>query len=60
MSIWKIISSDIADKLNRCGTYEVKEIIRAAEDLGYTYIEVEDDTVTATDNTGWQTTIAEQ
>ena len=36
MSIWKIISSDITDKLNRCGTYEVSEIIRAAEDLGYT------------------------
>ena len=43
MSIWKIISSDIANKLNRCGTYEVREIICTAEDLGYTHIEVEED-----------------
>ena len=38
-AIWNIKASDIAAELNRCGTYEEREIISAAEKLGYTCIE---------------------
>ena len=37
--IWQIKVSDISAKLNWGGTYESREIIDAAEELGYTDIE---------------------
>ena len=47
-------------KLNRCGTYEEREIISAAEKLGYTCIEENGDMLEAIDPNGDRTIIAEQ
>lgn len=59
-TIWNIKASDIAAELNRCGTYEEREIISAAEQLGYTCIEENGNTLEAIDPNGSRTTIAEQ
>ena len=59
-AIWNIKASDIAAELNRCGTYEEREIISAAEKLGYTCIEETGDMLEAIDPNGGRTIIAEQ
>ncbi len=59
-AIWNIKASDIAAELNRCGTYEEREIISAAEKLGYTCIEETGDMLEAIDPNGDRTIIAEQ
>ena len=58
--VWQIKVSDISAKLNRCGTYESREIIDAAEDLGYTNIEEKHNTIEANDPDGFRVVIAEQ
>lgn len=50
-AIWNIKASDIAAELNRCGTYEERKIISAAEKLGYTCIEENGDMLEAIDLT---------
>ena len=59
-AIWNIKASDIAAELNRCGTYEERKIISAAEKLGYTCIEENGDMLEAIDPNGDRTIIAEQ
>lgn len=59
-SVWNIIASDIATKLNRCGSYDANEIINVAEELGYTRIKESNDTIEAVDPDGYNLVIAEQ
>lgn len=59
-SIWQIKAGDISTKLNRYGTYEKKEIIYAAEELGYNQIEENDDVIEANSPCGSRIIIAEQ
>lgn len=58
--IWQIKVSDISAKLNWGGTYESREIIDAAEELGYTDIEEKHDTIEADDLDGYRIIIAKQ
>ena len=44
-AIWNIKASDIAAELNRCGTYEERKILSAAEKLGYTTVMWTKDTI---------------
>lgn len=56
---WEIKESDVAGKLNRNYTYEEREIVRAAEDCGYTNITATDDLIEGRDENGRLCTIAE-
>lgn len=57
---WYIKQSDVSSKLNRYSSYEEREIVRAAEDCGYTNIIVDDDVIEGRDENGHLCTIAEQ
>lgn len=58
--IWQIKVSDISAKLNWGGAYESREIIDAAEELGYTDIEEKHDTIEADDLDGYRIIIVKQ
>lgn len=57
---WQIKVSNISAKLNRDDTYESREIIDAAEELGCTDIEEKHDTIEADDLNGYRIIIAKQ
>ncbi|MBO4631862.1 MAG: hypothetical protein J5858_08075 [Lentisphaeria bacterium] len=58
--MWQVKVNNVAGKMNRWGSYDSNEIIRAAEEVGYTEIEETDDTITGIDPQGWETVIAEE
>jgi hypothetical protein len=57
---WEIKESDVIHELNRNYTYEENEIVRAAENRGYTNITVMDDLIEGRDKDGNFCIIAEQ